>query len=98
MLDMHFTLSLLNRVGFNIHIALLGCSETDARLPVEAAQLTALRQGVADADARYRRLDEAHAATLAQLAAVRLEAAAATAAAAGGVHEFWCLCRHPCHK
>lgn len=54
------------------------------RLPAEVAQMAAARQDAADADARFRRLDEAHTATLAQLAAVRAEAAAASAAAAGG--------------
>jgi hypothetical protein len=50
---------------------------------VEAAQLATLRRDVVDADLRYRRLDEAHAVTLSQLAAARAEATVAAAAAAG---------------
>lgn len=64
-------------------ILLPACSESDTRPPVEAAQLAALRRDMADADLRYRRLDEAHAITLSQLAAARAEATAATAAATG---------------
>ena len=59
------------------------CRETREKLPADAVQLAVARQDVADADVRYRRLDDPHASALAQLAAVRAEAAAASAAAAG---------------